>query len=178
MLKSSPDRYGAVAISIHWLSAILIFVLLGSGFLADAATDPATKSVFLRLHLPAGLAVLLLTLVRIAWWRFDQKPSGLGGSPAWQAWLARSVHLAFYILILVMVASGVGMMILSGAAPVVFGEPGTLPDFQEFAPRAPHGLGALLLAVLLALHVGAALYHHFALRDGVLRRIWFGRSAL
>ncbi|MEO4001768.1 cytochrome b/b6 domain-containing protein [Mesorhizobium sp. CAU 1732] len=32
----------------------------------------------------------------------------------------------------------------------------------------------LLVALLLA-HVGAALYHHFIRRDGLLRRMWYGR---
>jgi hypothetical protein len=32
MLKSRPDRCGAVVVSIHWLSAVLILALVGSGF--------------------------------------------------------------------------------------------------------------------------------------------------
>ncbi|MBM3529390.1 MAG: hypothetical protein FJX62_14970 [Alphaproteobacteria bacterium] len=32
-----------------------------------------------------------------------------------------------------------------------------------------------VLVALLALHVGAALYHHFVRRDGLLRRMWFGK---
>lgn len=43
MLKSRADRYGAIAVSIHWLSAVLILALLGSGFRAANAMDAATK---------------------------------------------------------------------------------------------------------------------------------------
>ncbi|WP_156943326.1 cytochrome b/b6 domain-containing protein [Ensifer sp. WSM1721] len=38
----------------------------------------------------------------------------------------------------------------------------------------PHGFGANLLIGLLAFHAGAALYHHFIRRDGLLRRMWYG----
>ncbi|MFS8055944.1 cytochrome b/b6 domain-containing protein [Rhizobium sp. BR 317] len=90
MLKSRVDRYGTVAVSIHWVSAILILVLLGTGFRAANVIDATSKAGILRLHIPIAIAVLLLTLVRIAWWwRFDRKPLpwtdrryGRSGSPA------------------------------------------------------------------------------------------------
>ena len=82
------------------------------------------------------------------------------------------VHVLFYIVILGMIASGVGMMLLSGAAPLVFGGEGLL-DFWKYPPRLPHGIGARLLLTLLVLHIGAALHHHFVRRDSLLRRMWF-----
>lgn len=175
-LKSKPDRYGTAAISIHWLSAILILALLGSGFRAANAMDTAIKAGFLRFHIPIAIVILLLTALRIVWWwRFDLRPLPAGGSPAWQERLARWVHVAFYVIILGMVASGIGMMILSGAAPAVFGQPGAmLPNFTDYPPRAPHGLGGVLLVALLVFHAGAALYHQFIRSDGLLWRMWYG----
>lgn len=177
MLKSSPDRYGAIPITIHWLTAILILVALAAGFRAGNALDPAAKAAFLRVHIPAAIVVLLLTAFRIIWWWFfDKKPLPVQGSPLWQERLARSVHIALYIVILGMIASGVGMMVLSGAGPVIFGGAGaTLPDFHQYPPRVPHGLGANLLLALLLAHIGAALYHQFIRRDGLLRRMWYRR---
>lgn len=52
------------------------------------------------------------------------------------------------------------------------GQGAALPDFQDFWPRPLHGLGAWFLLALLALHAGAALYHHFGRHDGLLRRMW------
>jgi cytochrome b561 len=86
------------------------------------------------------------------------------------------VHFLFYVVTLGMIASGVGMMVLSGAAPVIFGGEGApLPDFWKYPPRVPHGIGARLLVALLLLHVGAALHHHFVRRDGLLRRMRFSK---
>lgn len=177
MLKSSPDRYGAIPVTIHWLTAILILALLGSGFQAGSAVDSAAKAMFLRLHIPVAILVLLLTVFRIVWWWFlDKKPDPLRGSALWQERLARGVHLAFYFVILGMVASGIGMMALSGAGPVLFGGADrSLPNFNDYLPRIPHGLGARLLVALLLGHIGAALHHHFIRRDGLLRRMWYER---
>ena len=75
-----------------------------------------------------------------------------------------------------MASSGIGIMVLSGAGAIIFaGEPGPLPDLWQFLPRTPHAIAARVLIVLLVLHAGAALYHHFVTRDGLLRRMWFSK---
>ena len=174
-LESTSDRYGTVAIAIHWLAALLIFIVLITGFRSGGTEDAATKLAALRIHLPAAVLVLMLTAFRIVWWLgFDQKPDPIAGSLLAQERVARAVHLLLYIVVLGMVASGVGMMVLSGAVPIVFGtDAASLPDFWRYPPRVPHGLGARLMVALLAFHVAAALYHHYVRRDASLRRIWF-----
>jgi cytochrome b561 len=175
--KSTSHSYGSVAIAIHWLSAILIIILLASGFRAANVVDVTAKADALMVHAPAGITALILTLARIAWWVFaDRKPDPAGGVPDWQEKAAKAVHILFYVIILGMAASGIGMFVLSGAGPIVFGgADAVLPDFWNYPPRIPHAIGARVLVALLVLHIGAAFYHHFALKDGLLRRIWFPR---
>lgn len=174
-VKSSHDQYGSVAVTIHWLSVVLIVALLGSGFRAAGTTDLAAKAQILGIHASLGIAILLLTLARIGWWWFaDRKPDPVAGMPTWQDRSARAVHLLFYVAILGMTMSGIGMFILSGAGAIVFGgAEGQLPDFWSFKPRIPHAVGARLLLALFVFHSGAALYHHFVKKDRLLRRIWF-----
>ena len=175
-MKSNNSSYGLVAALIHWLAAVLILLLLASGFRAGQTIDPAIKADILKFHIPLGIAILLLTLIRIIWWWFfDTKPAAIGSDPSWQELSAKAVHVAFYVVILGMVASGIGMIVLSGAGPIIFGgidKP--LANFHSYLPRVPHGLGARLMVLLLVIHAGAALYHHFIKRDVTLKRMWFG----
>ncbi len=173
-IKSSSTHYGKVAVTLHWLSALLIIVLVMSGFQASGMEDSAAKADVLRLHVPIGAVILLLTLGRILWWWFaDKKPESIP-MPSWQDRSSRAVHFLFYVVILGMAASGVGMMVLSGAVPLVFGESSSeLPNFWDYLPRTPHGIGARLILALFVVHAGAALYHHFFKKDGLLRRMWF-----
>ena len=177
-MKSTPTQYGSVAVTIHWLSAIFILAMLGSGFRAASMMESAAKEAILMFHVPLGIVIMVLTLLRLVWWlRVDQRPRAMDGDPAWQTFTAKAIHILFYVVILGMVASGIGMLALSGAGGVLFGanaEP--LPDFSEFLPRVPHGLGARLMLALFALHAGAALYHHFIKRDGLIWRMWFGST--
>ncbi len=175
---SNNSHYGTVAVTIHWLSALLILALLGSGFRAGQIIDPIAKADILRVHAPMGITILLLTLARIIWWwRHDTKPAALGNSPRWQEVSAKTVHVLFYIIILGMAASGIGMFVLSGAGAIIFGgAQAALPDFNLYPPRIPHGLGARAMVALLVLHAGAALYHHFFKRDVTLSRMWPRRN--
>jgi len=175
-MKSTSDTYGAVARLVHWGSALLILVLIGTGFRAGYAVDPATKAAVLRVHLPVAILVLVLTLVRLVWWwRFDRRPGPVAGIPPWQERVAHWTHRGLYLLLVLLLASGIAMSAISGLPDALFGT-APLPDLSDLPPRAGHGLGARLLAAAIALHTGAALYHHWVLRDRTLRRMWSGRG--
>ena len=168
-MNAATDRYGRLAATFHWVAAALILLMLGSGFAATWGGLP----VALQLHLPAGIALLVLTVARIVWALRDRRPPLPAGTPPWQAMVARTTHILLYVVPLGLVVSGMGMVIISDAAAAIFaGDP--LPDFDALLLRVPHGLGARLLLALLALHIGAALYHQWVLRDRLLARMRLG----
>ena len=175
--KSSPQRYGAVVIALHWISALAILVMLASGLAAANAADAGAKLNILRVHAGLGACILALTAMRIVWWLIvDRRPDHPAGVPGWQAAIARMVHYGLYVVIVVMLASGVALAILSGLVPILLGAPATLPDFTIFAPRLAHGLAAWALIGLTALHIAAALYHQFGRRDRLLARMGVGSA--
>lgn len=171
-------RYGAVAMAMHWATAAAILGLLGSGLIMEGMEADLSKLQLLRVHATIGILVLVLTLLRIAWWAFaERKPEEPAGMPSWQRTAARWVHRLFYIVILIMGASGLAMLALSGTGPILFaGAPGPLPDFALYPPRALHGLGAWIMMALIAAHVAAALYHQLVLKDRLLGRMGLGRA--
>jgi cytochrome b561 len=170
-MRSTPTQYGRVAIVLHWSIAALILVALASGFAADAIGRDAHG--VLRAHVASGLLAGLLTLVRVGWWLLaDTRPDPAPNAGSIRGAVARAVHALLIIVPLGMAASGIGMLVLTGAGAQLFGgAPGALPEFETVLPRRPHGLGAWVLVGLVALHVGAALYHHLVLRDRLLARL-------
>ena len=170
-------HYGAVAMAMHWATAFAVFAMLGSGLMLEQAEE-AARLPLLRVHATVGIVVVVLTLLRIGWWALaDRKPEETAGMPRWQRAAARWVHRLLYIVILVMGASGLAMLALSGAGTILFaGGSGSLPDFTLYAPRAPHGLGAWAMMALIAVHVAAALYHQIVLKDRLLGRMGLGQA--
>jgi cytochrome b561 len=174
--KSTSTRYGSVAIAIHWLTALLIVMLFVTGLLAAGTTDEAAKLALLRAHIPLGAGALLLTLLRIVWWLVaDRRPDLPSNQSTWQKFMAKAVHFALYLIVLVSAGSGIATIVLSDALPAIIGS-GALPDFNTVLPRAVHGIGSRVMLALLALHVGAALWHQFIRRDRLLARMGVGAA--
>ncbi len=174
-LKGDTSRYGALAIGLHWLSAVAILALLALGFTAASTADPARTFSMLQLHVPLGVFVLASTLVRIVWQFIDERPGDPAGQPRWQAVAAHSVHLLLYFVVIFLGTSGIALMALSGAARTLFyGATGPLPAFVPLKPFAVHAVGAFVLTGLLVFHVSAAFYHQIFRRDRLLARMGVG----
>lgn len=174
-MKSSTQRFGTVAMLFHWISALLILILLVTGFRAGFSEDVATKTAALTVHVPVAILVFVLTLARLIWWwRFDRKPPPEPGVPAWQDNAARWTHRGLYLLIFVMLGSGIAMSALSGLPAALFGS-APLPELADLPPRAVHGIGARLIAAAILLHAAAAFYHHWFLKDRTLARMLPGQ---
>lgn len=174
----APRRYDSLAIAFHWTSATAILVALPLGFLAAHTPDDRHTAALLRLHVPLGVLILLLTVGRTLWRLGHAPPPAPPGQPRWQAAIARLSHILLYAVPIVLGASGVGLMVLSGAAPRIFSDvQGRLPDFWRFPPMTVHAVGAFVLAGLIGLHVAAAAYHQFVRRDRLLARLGIGTVA-
>ena len=175
-LKSTPHRYGTMPIIIHWVTALAIVLMLGTGLAASNAADGPGEAALLRFHAVLGIAVGALTLFRIIWWLFlDRRPQdGTTGSRL-EHLAARTVHYGLYLAILVMVASGIGTLVTTGGNLVLFGGGGALPDFTQTPPFTVHAILWRVLLVMALGHVASALFHQFIRRDRLLARMGVGR---
>lgn len=165
-------RYATSQVTVHWLAAAaVIFLLLTGTFVLEALPNDAQKIGNLRIHLIVGALAGLLVIVRILLRRRHPLPPALPGER-----MVRIGHVALNIAVLLMAFSGAMLALQSGLLDAVFGS-GTLPaDFKTYTPRKVHGLVAKVAMGLVALHVGAALFHQFVLRDGLLGRMRPGRN--
>lgn len=176
VLSSSP-RYSRVAIVFHWTIAGLVVANLAIGLLHESLLKGT-----IPLHMAIGLTVLALTVARIVW-RLGHRPPPLPAEiPAWARGSAHALHMILYFLMIAMPLTGWAMG--SGRAvprPVswfgLFDVP-PLPIGKAAAGfgHEVHEILGWAMLVLVAIHVAAALRHHFLLRDGVLTRMSFRRG--
>jgi cytochrome b561 len=173
------SRYHPLLVTLHWLLALMIIGMLIAGFLVIdpmPSTDPHKIRVLL-LHMSGGMLILALMLIRLVVRLRSARPAPASiGSPLLDR-LAVLAHYGFYLLVLLMVTSGYTTAILAGLNRSVFqrtGEP--LPaDFDVYPSFVAHSYLATVLAVLIGLHVLAAIYHQFVRKDHLLSRMAFGR---
>lgn len=172
------SRYHPVLVTLHWLLAILIIAALALGALIMAKlpnSDPM-KLEALRSHMFGGSLILALMLVRLFVRTRTSHPAvAMTGSSLLDK-VAWASHRLFYAFVIAMAASGVTMALQAGLFEIVYGGRGTLPpDLWVYPIRSVHYLISRALMILIALHVAGALYHTFILKDGLLRRMIFGR---
>ena len=172
---SSSSRYDPVAKNLHWLMAALIIGLWGVGLGMEELPKGDLRSQIIGWHKALGVVVLALVIVRLAWRATHSAPPLPATMPAWEQLGAKLGHLALYGLMIAIPAAGILMSQSAGRDVNVFGW--ILPtlveksdDLKEVFGEA-HETLAWLLAVVLVVHVVAALRHHFMLKDDVLSRM-------
>jgi cytochrome b561 len=178
-LANTTQRYGAVAMALHWIMAALIIALLGLGLymvtLPDVGFDKK-KITLILYHKELGVLALVLVALRLAWRLGNRVPRLVETLPGWQKLAARFVHLCFYGLLFALPITG-WLMSSATAIPVSFLGWFQLPDLvSQSEPlfqllTAIHKWLGYALIAFLCVHVGAALRHHFVLRDDTLRKI-------
>lgn len=168
--------------ALHWASVLAIVVAVSAMFLRDAVENPALRGVLLETHRELGLAVLLFAGVRMVH-RLALKFSdhAVGMRPVLRL-AAQGAHLMLYGLLLALPLTG---WALTSAHDIPLGFLGIvhLPKLvaadSEFADTLAdyHVWLAWALLAAVALHVAAALWHHFVRRDAVLSAMLPGKAA-
>lgn len=171
-------KYSKIAILFHWLIAILV---IANFVLAGMAEDlpRAEGAGLMASHKAIGVSILLLSFLRL-FWRLGHKPPPLPQTLApWQAMIGRTVHIIFYVLIIVVPLSGWLMASTHPKAPPVeffalfditlpLGKSEALADIGHDA----HEVLTKPLFVLILLHIAGALKHQFIDRLPFLQRMW------
>lgn len=173
-------RYTPLAQFLHWLIAVLVlaaFILGPEG--PEGSARPATPDVGQQLHETFGLAVLVLSLVRLGWRTLARLPDP---EPAarWIGVMATIVQYALYVLLLAVPLTGILGAWLQGDPVTWLG--GSVDSWVVPSHRVGRAIAELheffgeALLWVAGLHAAAALFHHYVLKDGVLRAMLpFGR---
>ena len=195
-LANTASSYGAVAKTLHWLTALLILTLIPLGVGANnmayelrnaaaPADDLLARTAWLfSLHKTLGVAVFFVALARIAWAFTQPKPGLLHPDRKAESLAAETVHWLLYgSLVLVPLSGWIHHAAASGFAPIwwPFGQNLPLVPKSESVAAAMAGAHWVLTKVLAAsllLHIAGALKHHIIDRDMTLRRMWFGNPDL
>jgi cytochrome b561 len=177
MSETTPKRYHPALVAIHWLMALLVIMMLGVGKVVMPGVSPEDpqKVMMLQSHAYIGMALAVLLVIRLVLRYATKRPAPADAGNAFLNVVAKATHFLLYAFMIGMVLSGLGMFQLANLPAVFSGVQPYPSNFFDFPPRMGHGLTSWLLLVLVALHFGAAMYHQFIRKDGLLGRMWFGK---
>lgn len=176
MIRNTAERWGWVSIGLHWITAVLIVCLAIVGLIMSELPTSTFKMQVFALHKSFGITVLALSILRLTWRLLAGTPDAIAG-PRLQTLAAKIVHVAMYCVLLAMPLSGWLYNSASGFSLRWFGVvslpklfTGFNPSIKAFALSMHESL-FYVLAGLLLVHAGAALYHHYRIGDNTLKRM-------
>lgn len=173
---SAAQRYHRLSIALHWFMALLliaVYVTMEFRSIFPKGSDP--RNAMKMWHFMLGLSVLALVIIRLAVRFSSIAPSITPTPPTWQLSLSKLVHLALYVFMLAMPIAG--WMILSGEGARIpfFGLelPALIAPNKELAHQIEdiHGAVGEFFYYVIGLHVAAALFHHYFVKDNTLKRM-------
>ncbi|KTD11751.1 cytochrome b561 family protein [Legionella gratiana] len=175
MIKNTLKSFGTMTKLVHWL----IFILITFQFYLiwiSVPNDPSRQAFYIMLHKSIGITVLLLGLYFIIWHIITTKPLPPETQPYWQHITAKIVHYLLFILLIAMPIVGYLLVCANGKTVNFFGWfniPSLISQNKHLGDimfSIHQKLGYLIIA-LVGVHVFAAFYHQFIIKDNVLRRI-------
>lgn len=181
MSAMAPARpaYTVIARVLHWLTAAIVLTMIPLGIVIANEWGGARQEELYALHKSLGATVLPLVLVRLIY-RLMNPPLPLPADiPALQQFAAHATHWALYGLLIVQPLVG---WIATSAYPAPLPFFGLFELPKVWPPNRPlsdqlfvlHRWCGIALAVVAAMHIGAALQHHFLRKDRVLMRMLTG----
>lgn len=166
---AQPSRYSSVSVTLHWLTIILMF---GAAALAPEGEGGRAPAPYL--HMVVG-GLLALTIIARIILRFTLKqPAKASAGNAFFDLIGTLTQWGLYFFALLILAGGAVIALQRNMIGAMFGS-GALQEMSRNAAAPLHELGWSLAVMLILLHVGAALYHQFILKDNLLQRMWYGK---
>lgn len=159
-MSGSVQKYARSQVLLHWSIVVLLLVsffsheaMKGSWRAIRQGTEAFTPDTGTLVHVWVGVAILVLTLLRIVVRLTKGAPAPAEGNPLLNK-VAAAVHGLLYLVLLAIPASGIAAWF------------GGITDAGDV-----HEVLFNIAWVLAALHVVAALYHQFVLKDNLLARM-------
>lgn len=172
-LPGAPHAYDRSTVVLHWVSAGLVVLLWGSAQVIDFFAKGPPRWNMLGVHMSLGLALALVLLYRIGWRLTAGRRLPESEGRQWR-WLARTTHFGLYALLLVQIVLGLANAWVRGDHVFTwFVIPAFDPADKVLRRNVGelHDLVANVILVVAGLHACAGLFHHYVLRDGILRRM-------
>lgn len=176
------NDYSAIAKSLHWLIALLVFILFPLAWVMDDLPLLAKFKAY-NIHKSLGITVLALMALRLIWRFIQPAPTLPASMPRLERLGAHLGHFGLYLALFLMPVTGWAMISASDKPSVLFqytafpmipwlqGLPAEQKKVYEAMFRVAHGFISNVLLVLIAVHVVAALRHAILLKDGILTRM-------
>ena len=176
----SLQSYDTLAKSFHWIMAfIIIYATIAGYVMLMMSGRPMVLGVLHTLNVSGATVAAVLLVFRWIWSFFRKTPELPNTIPKLHQDIAKFAHAVVYLVMFIVFVSGFLML------------KHDIQFFWLFTIKQPisnvavnefffivHRISCAVLAVLIMLHVAAAMKHHFKLKNTVLKSMIFNKSEI
>jgi superoxide oxidase len=175
-------RFDIVTIGLHWATVTLIAGMFASAWLL-LASDREHAAMLLTVHRSLGVATWAVAIVRLGWrFSYAYLPPFPPNMSKVQQRLAKASEYGLYALLLLQPLTGLAQSLARGRPFMLFAwrVPNVMTGDKPLTAlfHQLHALSAWVLLGLIGLHILAALFHRFVLRDEVLQSMLPWRACI
>jgi cytochrome b561 len=162
---SERGRYSGIATINHWVTALLVVVMLALGYAVAAAPSEAIEEYVLGIHISLGFFVFLFVIWRALFRWYEGFPGNIGPTAA-ERWAAYIMHRAILALLVLQVLTGPLYLWTEDECVNVFGwfsvciPLESLAVIHEPTEWVHVNFGLYLIPILLVLHFLGAIRHY------------------
>lgn len=182
----TSNTYSRTRRILHWTIALLVIAMLPAGAIftdfdnraaIEGLFGEGSFDLFYNAHKSTGFLVLFLMILRIAMSFIQPKPDYNPPLTSLEKAGSGAVHGVLYLLLVAMPLLGwAGVSAYDAPLPVygLFDMPALLEKNRDLSEVlfSWHGYVAWAIVAFVAMHIGAALFHQFVKKDGLIRRMW------
>ena len=168
--------YPASSKWLHWAVAACVLITVPVAITMNRIGEGPLQDTLYNLHKSLGVLILLLMILRLINRLMVGAPEPDPAIARWQRAASSAVHGLLYVLLFAMSVGGYVANSAYGAKTPFFGLfelPMIVGKNEALSGKlfALHMYAGWFVAVLVVMHIGAALQHHVIHRDNVLRRM-------
>ncbi len=186
-LRNTERAWGALSKWLHWTIAVLMIAAIVCSVWASQLNPEIAwhrtlwQWLIMKLHKPLGFTAMVLIYIRFVWMLANPRPALPASMSRGEVVASKLVHVSLYGLMLIVPVSGWFMSQYADSSVNFFGlfSIGNIvaPDKDMVGRLHPvHTWLGLVTAGLVLLHIGAALFHEFLRKDGVLSEMLPGKG--
>ena len=182
MIRNTTRSWGLVSVLFHWVMAVLFLCQFALGWYMVGLTnikDVLEQYNLYQLHKSIGFTILGLAVLRLVWALTSKRPKLPETMPDGERQLAQGAHVALYVALFVVPLTG-WAVVSTSTLPIAtwYFHLFVIPSLPLGVSRRAeqmwtsiHGFLAYTAIFLAAVHILAALRHHFHHKDAILLRM-------
>jgi cytochrome b561 len=179
MLRNTQNTWGLISVLFHWIMAALFLGQFSLGWYMQGVQSLLAQYNLYQWHKSFGFTILGLAVLRLLWALASRRPRLPDSMPPGEKRLALATHWILYLALFALPLTG-WAVVSTSPLPIAthyFGQfvipslPLGISMHSEQIWSSIHGFLAYAAIFLAAVHILAALRHHFHHKDATLLRM-------